>query len=122
MPTLRFDLIGQAGRLGPGWMSPPVEGESGNQVKERQPRIRRHADIIVYAIEVQRVHPDLSGHGLVEIVHVGLVVLVVVDAHRLLVDVRLERVVVVWKVGYLVRHASLPWSIALDFYQLRERR
>ena len=31
----------------------------------------------------------------VYLVHVGLVVLVVVDAHRRLVDVRLERVVVV---------------------------
>jgi hypothetical protein len=31
-------------------------------------------------------------------------VLVVVHAHRLLVDVRLERVVVVWKIRYLECH------------------
>ena len=40
----------------------------------------------------------------VRLVDVGLVVLVVVDAHRLLVDVRLERVVVVGKVRYFVSH------------------
>ena len=40
----------------------------------------------------------------VGLVDVGLMVLVVMDAHRLLVDVRLERVVVVGKVGDLERH------------------
>ena len=40
----------------------------------------------------------------VDLVHVGLVVLVVVHLHRGLVDVRLERVVVVGEGGYLVRH------------------
>src|SRR5205814_538399 len=41
---------------------------------------------------------------LVGVIHVRLVVLVVVDAHRLLVDVRLERVVVVRKRGKLECH------------------
>ena len=35
----------------------------------------------------------------VEILHVGCVVLVVMDAHRLFIDVRLERVVVVRQRG-----------------------
>jgi hypothetical protein len=42
----------------------------------------------------------------VHLVHVGLVVLVMVDAHRRLVDVRLERAVVVGKGRDLVRHRS----------------
>ena len=42
----------------------------------------------------------------VGLVHVGLVVLVVVDAHRLLVDVRLERGVVVREIGNLVGHSE----------------
>src|SRR5439155_26014248 len=40
----------------------------------------------------------------VRLVHIGLVVLVVVDAHRLLVDVRLERAVVVGKRWNLESH------------------
>src|SRR4051812_38106886 len=40
----------------------------------------------------------------VRVVHVRLVVLVVVDAHRLLVDVRLERAVVIGKRRDLERH------------------
>src|SRR4051794_9934039 len=55
----------------------------------------------------------------VGLVHIGLVVLVVVDAHRLLVDVRLERAVVVREVRYLECHDSLLASLAADFYQLR---
>ena len=43
----------------------------------------------------------------VRLVDVGLVVLVVVDPHRLLVDVRLQRVVVVGKVGNFVGHLGL---------------
>ena len=45
------------------------------------------------------------GVGLVD---VRLVVLVVVDPHRLLVDVRLERVVVVRQIGDFVAHQLLP--------------
>jgi hypothetical protein len=43
----------------------------------------------------------------VRVVHVRLVVLVVVDAHRLLVDVRLQRGVVVGERRYLEGHAVL---------------
>jgi hypothetical protein len=42
----------------------------------------------------------------VRLVHVSLMVLVVMHAHRLLIDVRLQRAVVVGKVGYLVGHCS----------------
>jgi hypothetical protein len=48
--------------------------------------------------------------GAVRLVDVGLVVLVVVRAHRLLVDVRLERAVVVREVGHRVGHVSSPSS------------
>src|SRR5262245_6645952 len=44
--------------------------------------------------------------GGVRVVDVGLMVLVVVDAHRRLVDVRLERGVVVRERRYLERHLS----------------
>ena len=39
-----------------------------------------------------------------EIVNIGLVVLIVMDAHCLFIDVRLKRVVVVIECGYLVWH------------------
>ena len=45
---------------------------------------------------------------LVRVVDVGLVVLVVVDLHRLRVDVRLERVERVREVGNAVRHLPAP--------------
>src|SRR4051812_32904023 len=51
------------------------------------------------------VRPFGALQGTVGLVHVGLVMLVVMDAHRLLVDVRLERAVVVREIGYLVGHA-----------------
>src|SRR6266545_503888 len=47
---------------------------------------------------------------LVRVVDVSLVVLVVVDAHRLLVDVRLERVVRVGQIRNLERHSFLLFS------------
>ena len=56
---------------------------------------------------------------LVQVVDVGLVVLVVVDAHRLLVDRRLERVVVVGKRGKLVGHAVSFGSIGRHKDMLR---
>ena len=43
----------------------------------------------------------------IDLVHVGLVMLVVVDAHRLLVDVRLERVVVVGERRNFESHLQL---------------
>ena len=46
--------------------------------------------------------------GGVRFVDVGLVVLVVMDAHRRLVDVRLERVVVVGKIGNRESHLEAP--------------
>src|SRR4029453_1958086 len=57
---------------------------------------------------------------LVCIVDVGLVVLVVVEPHRLLVDVRLERVVVVRKRWYFERHGFLL-STAETLIGQRER-
>ena len=46
----------------------------------------------------------------VEVVHVGLVVLVVMEPHRRLVDVGLERVVGVGQRGQLVGHRASPFS------------
>src|SRR6185295_3217472 len=45
-----------------------------------------------------------AGERIVGLVHVGLVMLVVMQLHRLLVDVRLERVVVIGKGRNLVSH------------------
>src|SRR3954470_16562291 len=53
------------------------------------------------------VRPLTALERLVRVVDVRLVVLVVVDAHRLLVDVRLERVVVVRQRRDLESHRSL---------------
>jgi hypothetical protein len=53
------------------------------------------------------VRPVGAVERLVRVVHVGLVVFVVVDLHRLLVDVRLERVVVVRQGRNLVGHGTL---------------
>ena len=63
------------------------------------------ADVLGQRVEVAEhlVHVGVRPFGALErrirLVDVGLVVLVVVDAHRLLVDVGLERAVVVRKVG-----------------------
>ena len=43
----------------------------------------------------------------VQVVHIRRVMLVVMDPHRLLVDVRLEGVIGVWEWGYFVGHALL---------------
>jgi hypothetical protein len=70
----------------------------------------RFALVLGNAVEVAKdlldrlVGPFRSFEGRVRLVDVGLVVLVVMDAHRLLVDVRLERGVVVGKTGNLVCH------------------
>jgi hypothetical protein len=53
------------------------------------------------------VRPVAALEGRVGLVHVGLVVLVVMQAHRCLVDVRLERVVPVGKGWDLVSHRGL---------------
>src|SRR5215204_5957049 len=53
------------------------------------------------------IRPFRPRQGLVRVVDVGLVMLVVVEPHRLLVDRRLEGVVVVWEWGYLVGHGWL---------------
>ena len=50
----------------------------------------------------------------VHLVHVGLMVLVVVQLHRRLVDVRLERVVVVRQVGNAVGHQVAPLFETLE--------
>ena len=62
-------------------------------------------EVLEYLVDVL-VRPFGAFQRGVRLVDVGLVVLVVVDAHRLLVDVRLERVVVVGKVGDLERHLA----------------
>src|SRR6476620_3962239 len=49
-------------------------------------------------------------------------VLVVMHLHGRFVDVRLECVVVVWKVGYLVGHFSSPLLAIAGFYQRRTLR
>ena len=54
------------------------------------------------------VRPLGALEGGVGLVHVSLVVLVVMDAHRLLVDVRLERVVVVRQRWNFVGHSTAP--------------
>jgi hypothetical protein len=56
------------------------------------------------------VGPVGAFEGGVDLVDVGLVVLVVVDPHRLAVDVRLERVVVVGERWDRVGHGIAPWS------------
>src|SRR3954470_16598139 len=60
-------------------------------------------EVLQYLVDVL-VRPLGALEGGVGLVHIGLVMLVVMDAHRLLVDVRLERVVVVGKVRYLECH------------------
>jgi hypothetical protein len=67
------------------------------------------------------VGPVRSFEGRVGLVHVGLVVLVVVEAHRLLVDVRLERRVVVGQVRNLVRHRSLLSVVVATLPRFAER-
>src|SRR5262245_42620240 len=58
--------------------------------------------------------------GGVRVVDVGLVVLVVVDAHRRLVDVRLERGVVVGERRYLERHlGSFPSCVEANGFVAR---
>ena len=56
----------------------------------------------------RRVLPFRPGERLVGLVHVGLVVLAVVDPHRLLVDVRLQGGVVVRQGRQLERHRASP--------------
>src|SRR3954468_19896241 len=58
----------------------------------------------------------------VGLVDVGLVVLVVVHPHRRLVDVRLEGVVVVGKVGNRVSHLAVPPFIGSGGGSLTSRR
>ena len=45
----------------------------------------------------------IARHGLVEVVHVCLIMLVVVDLHRLRIDVGLERIVGVGELGQIRR-------------------
>src|SRR5439155_4588114 len=51
---------------------------------------------------------------LVRVVDVGLVVLVVVDLHRLRVDRAVERVGRIWQGWYLVRHVTLLGRFVLS--------
>ena len=86
-----------------------VVGVAAAVVAERRPACRRAATTRLRDDLLDRLAVELGalqrGVGLV---HVGLVVLVVVQPHRLLVDVRLERVVVVGKRRDLVGHRGSP--------------
>ena len=72
----------------------------------RPPLLRQQVDVVEHLLERPAV-PLGALDRLVQVVDVGLVVLVVVEPHRLLVDVRLERVVGVRKRRQLIRHGPL---------------
>jgi hypothetical protein len=76
-------------------------------VPDRCPDLLRHRlDVGEDGLD-RVVRPRRAFERLVRIVDVGLVVLVVMEAHRLLVDVRLERRVVVGQRRDFERHLSL---------------
>jgi hypothetical protein len=66
--------------------------------------VGKAGEVLEHLVDVL-VGPLGAFEGGVRLVDVGLVVLVVMDAHRGFVDVRLERVVVVREVGYLECHS-----------------
>ena len=78
-------------------MAAGVVADGGANVVRQDLQVGEH---VVHGL----VLPLGAGQCLVGVVHVGLVVLVVVEAHRLLVDMRLERGVVVRKRRDLIRH------------------
>ena len=56
------------------------------------------------------VGPLGAGQGGVRIVDICLVMRVVVDLHRLRIDVRFESVVRVWKIGQFEGHSAAPFA------------
>ena len=68
--------------------------------------VRHRGEIADERVDGLGFQRGIAGEGLVQIIHVSLVMAAVVDLHRLLVDVRFERVVRVGKAGEFVWHDS----------------
>jgi hypothetical protein len=64
----------------------------------------QRVQVLDQVLDALRLQVRVRLEGGIEVVDVGLVVLAVVDLHRLRVDVRLERVERVRQAGKLVRH------------------
>ena len=85
-------------------------GPVGNLLQEvvdhLLPDALRHAADLAQHLLDRLVLQGSAGHGRVEVIDVGLVMLAVVDLHRLLVDVRFERIEWIGKRGERVSHRT----------------
>ena len=71
-------------------------GVSAAVVGDRLPDILGHAaDVSEQFTDRLAQEVGVPGHGLVQIVHVSLVVEIVVNLHRFLIDVRLQRIIII---------------------------